>query len=152
MTSAQTYRWCCMNLPPYAGVTADCQRLGIARYIANAVPPYYLGQALLDVMNADAEKPSEESRPGPARKPNHGGVQCLDAPSGGDYQTNRAAALHDLDHGRYGQRKRSGCTGDSRLKQPLSAPDGRGELRRSPRQSRSKPSFLDTPKALSPVQ
>jgi DNA-binding NtrC family response regulator len=44
---------------------AECQRLGIARYIANAVPPYYLGQALLDVMNGEVEKASEESRPGP---------------------------------------------------------------------------------------
>ncbi len=43
---------------------AEVQRLGISRYIASAVPPYYLGQTLLDVMNNDGEKAIEENRPG----------------------------------------------------------------------------------------
>src|SRR5579863_7354186 len=42
---------------------AEVQRLGISRYIASAVPPYYLGQTLLDVMNNDGEKALEENRP-----------------------------------------------------------------------------------------
>lgn len=43
---------------------AAIQRLGISRYIANAVPAYYLGQALLDVMDNEGEKATEENHPG----------------------------------------------------------------------------------------
>jgi DNA-binding NtrC family response regulator len=38
---------------------AEIQRWGISRYIANAVPPYYLGQAVLDAMNGEMEKADE---------------------------------------------------------------------------------------------
>src|SRR5215469_15841963 len=45
---------------------AEVQRWGISRYIANAVPPYYLGQAVLDAMNSEIEK-TEETQTAPER-------------------------------------------------------------------------------------
>ncbi len=41
----------------------EIQRFGISRYIGNAVPPYYVGQALLDIMNNAGQAPVEETIP-----------------------------------------------------------------------------------------
>jgi DNA-binding NtrC family response regulator len=42
---------------------AEVQRWGVSRYIANAVPPYYLGQTVLDAMSSEIEK-TEETQTG----------------------------------------------------------------------------------------
>jgi DNA-binding NtrC family response regulator len=43
---------------------ADVQRLGISRYVGHPAPASYLGQVLLEVMDADAGATSDENRPG----------------------------------------------------------------------------------------
>jgi DNA-binding NtrC family response regulator len=43
---------------------AEIQRLGILRYIANVVPPYYLGQVLLAAVGGEGEKANDTDQPG----------------------------------------------------------------------------------------
>jgi DNA-binding NtrC family response regulator len=42
---------------------AEIQRLGVSRYIADAVPAYYLGQAVVDAMGGEIEKGNETDQP-----------------------------------------------------------------------------------------